>query len=68
MAGPGGVVRIERMLLFCVIPAWSHELRMVRFDEDQRELLSNEHGGAVKVWNHYIKVEPLSERRFLYTD
>jgi len=56
------------MLLFCVILAWSHELRRVRFDEDQRELPSNEHGGAVKVWNHHIKVEPLSERRFLYTD
>jgi hypothetical protein len=41
---------------------------MVRFDEDQRELLSNEHGEAVKVWNHHIKVEPLSERRTLYTD
>jgi hypothetical protein len=66
--GPGGVVRVERMMFFCVIPAWSHELRMVRFDEDEREILSNERGGPVKVWNHRIKVEPLSDRHCLYTD
>lgn len=40
---------------------------MVRFDEDKREIPSNEQGGPVKVWNHRIKVEPLSERRCLYT-
>ena len=67
--GPGdGIVRVERMLFFCVIPAWSHELRMVRFDEDSREILTNEQGGPVKVWNHRIKVDPLSKKRCLYTD
>ena len=66
--GPGGVVRVEKMLLFCVIPAWSHELRMIRFDENEREILSNEQGGPVKIWNHRITVEPLSEKRCHYTD
>jgi hypothetical protein len=65
---PGGVVRVEKMLFFCVIPAWSNELRMTRFDEDEYEILTYERGGPVRVWNHRIKVEPLLERRCLYTD
>ena len=31
-------------------------------------MLTNERGGPVRMWNHRIKVEPLSERRCLYTD
>lgn len=66
--GPGEVVHVERMMFLCVIPAWSHELRIVRFDQDEYEILSNERGGPVRVWNHLIKLEPLSEGRCLYTD
>ena len=61
-------MRVEKMLLFCVITAWSHELRMIRFDENEREILSHEQGGPVQIWNHRITVEPLSEKRCRYTD
>ena len=64
----GETVHLERMILLCVIPAWSHELRIVHIDDTEREILTNEHGGPVSEWNHRIKVEPLSERRCLYTD
>src|SRR5918997_3591993 len=59
--GRGGVVRVERMMLLCVVPAWSHELRIVHFDEEESELATNAHGGPVREWNHRIKVQPLSE-------
>lgn len=66
--GLGGEVHVEKLLLFCVIPAWSHELRIVHLDEGQHEILTNEHGGPIRVWNHRIKVESIAERRSLYTD
>jgi hypothetical protein len=64
----GGVVRVERMLLLCVVPAWGHELRFVRVDDEGYEMLTNEGGGPRKEWNHRIRVEPLSERLCRYTD
>jgi hypothetical protein len=44
----GGVVRVERMLLLCVVPAWSHELRFVRLDDEEHEMLTSEGGGTDK--------------------
>ncbi len=64
----GGVIRVERMLLLCVVPAWSHELRFVRLDDEEHEMLTSEGGGLIRVWNHRIRVEPLSERLCRYTD
>jgi hypothetical protein len=64
----GGVVRIERLLLLCVVPAWSHELRFVRLDDEEYEMLTSERGGPIREWNHRIRVEPLSERLCCYTD
>ncbi len=66
--GRGEVVRVERLLLLCVVPAWSHELRFVRLDDEEREMLTNERGGPIRKWNHRIRVEPLSERLCQYTD
>ena len=64
----GGVVRVERMLLLCVVPAWSHELRFVRLDDEEHEMLTSEGGRPIRVWKHRIRVEPLSERLCRYTD
>jgi hypothetical protein len=44
----GGVVRVERMLLLCVVPAWGHELRFVRVDDEGYEMLTNEGRGTEK--------------------
>ncbi len=46
----GGVIRVERMLLLCVVPAWSHELRFVRLDDEEHEMLTSEGGGPIRVW------------------
>jgi hypothetical protein len=64
---PGSVVR-SRLLLFNIVPAWVHELRVVRVDDHARELYTNEHGGPLSKWNHRITVEPLSVSCCRYTD
>ncbi|RJP94851.1 MAG: hypothetical protein C4518_02490 [Desulfobacteraceae bacterium] len=57
-----------RLIFFHFLPAWKHVLRVIRMDDRARELYSNEMGGAVRVWNHLIKIEPESDSRCRYTD
>jgi hypothetical protein len=63
----GDVVR-TRLLFFNLVPAGVHELRIVRVDERNREIYSNERDALVPVWNHRIKVEEISSSRCRYTD
>jgi ligand-binding SRPBCC domain-containing protein len=63
----GDVVRI-RLLFFHVIPAWTHEIRIVSVDEPGRRIETAEGGGAVKIWNHVITVEPAGPGHTRYTD
>jgi hypothetical protein len=65
--GEGLTVRV-RLFFFHVIPAWKHEIRIVRLDEAGREIYTNERGGPVRHWNHRIKIEPVSAERCRYTD
>ena len=46
-----------RLLFFGFIPAWWHEIHIVRLDDAHREILTAEHGGAVKEWGHRITVD-----------
>jgi ligand-binding SRPBCC domain-containing protein len=64
----GQTVRIERLAFFGVVPLWEHEIRIVRFDDEKREALTEERGGPVTRWEHRIKVEPLSGVSCRYTD
>lgn len=57
-----------RLLLFHLIPTWEHHIAVVSVDEEKQQALTNEHGGAVRKWNHRIRVEPVSEKKCLYTD
>jgi len=57
-----------RIWFFGFIPAWRHHLAIKSISDDRRELLSNESGGLVRVWNHLIHVEALDEARCRYTD
>jgi hypothetical protein len=65
--GEGLTVRV-RLYFFHVIPAWKHEIRIVRVDEAALEIYTNEHGGGVRKWNHRITIEPLSSETCRYTD
>ena len=57
-----------RLMLFGFIPAWRHEITIVRLDDAGREILTSEHGGSVKTWNHHITVDELGPYRSRYTD
>lgn len=62
------VVVHARLLFFHCVPGWVHELRVVRVDERQRELYTNEGGGPMPTWNHRITVACLADTRCRYTD
>jgi hypothetical protein len=57
-----------RILFFHSIPAWRHHLRLVRVDEERREILWQERGGFIHAWNHRIHIEPENTVRCRYTD
>ena len=57
-----------RLLFFGFIPAWWHEIHIVRLDDIEREILTSEHGGAVKKWSHRITVDERGPWRSYYTD
>lgn len=63
-----GATLTTRMRLLGIVPLWSHQLQVVRIDELARELLSHEHGGLVRRWNHRIKVSPDGARQSHYVD
>jgi ligand-binding SRPBCC domain-containing protein len=65
--GAGTVVR-ARLFFFGVLPAWTHEIRVVRVDDAAREIYTNERGGPVRGWNHRITIGPAGPSRALYTD
>jgi hypothetical protein len=55
-----------RLYFLGFLPAWRHHLRLVSVGP--REVYSNEHGGPVKVWNHRLTFEPISDNACRYTD
>lgn len=55
-----------RLYFFGFLPAWKHHLRVV--SAGPREIYSNERGGPVKVWNHRLTFEPITEGSCKYTD
>ena len=46
-----------RLLFFGLLPAWRHEIRVVRLDDAHREIRTEEHGGPVRNWRHRIAVD-----------
>jgi carbon monoxide dehydrogenase subunit G len=63
----GDVIRV-RLMFFHVLPGWSHEIRIVRLDEEMRRIETSEAGGAVKTWKHMIAVEPAGAEATRYSD
>lgn len=57
-----------RIWFFHFIPGWEHEINVGSVDEDGLQMRTRESGGFVRVWNHLLKVERLSDGRSRYTD
>lgn len=54
--------------LFRSIPFSRHTIEVVSIDDDAMTLLTEEHGGLVRTWRHYVIVEPLEGDSCRYTD
>jgi hypothetical protein len=63
----GDVIRV-RLMFFHVVPGWTHEIRIVRIDDEARRIETDEHGGGVKTWRHRISIDPHGAGRAYYTD
>jgi len=57
-----------KLLFFGFIPAWWHEITILRVDDVHREIQTEEGGGAVKEWRHRITVDERGPWRSFYTD
>jgi hypothetical protein len=57
-----------KLLFFGFVPAWWHEIRIVRLDDADREIRTAEGGGLVSEWNHRITVDERGPWRSHYTD
>jgi len=63
-----GLVIDSRLFFFHIFPSWKHRLLVVKVDDVNKELYSNENGGPIKIWNHLIKIEPEADQSCKYTD
>ncbi|ARU56451.1 hypothetical protein OLMES_2390 [Oleiphilus messinensis] len=52
-----GQILTTRLYLFEFIPLWKHQLRFCAVDDINLQLVTEEGGGLVKVWNHTIEVQ-----------
>jgi hypothetical protein len=55
-------------LLFHVVPFARWTIKVVRVDPDHKTIVTNEHGGMIRVWNHTLHVDELAPGRSRYTD
>jgi hypothetical protein len=63
-----GIVLTTRVRLFGLGPPSHHEVRVVRVDETERVIETQENGRLVGTWNHQMHVEVLSDAESRYTD
>ena len=63
-----GQVVETRLLLFNLVPAWKHTLRVIRLDHERMEIASQEDGGLIRQWNHRKWLEAASAHSCVYTD
>jgi hypothetical protein len=62
-------VEVETVVYpFGFLPGGPHTFRIVRVDEEAMEVDTKESGGLIHVWNHSMRVEPLTESRSRYSD
>jgi ligand-binding SRPBCC domain-containing protein len=60
-----------RLWYFKVIPAWTHELKIIAggpINDGAFEIYTNEKSGPVRVWNHRLTFRPTGDSSCRYTD
>ncbi len=56
------------LFLFRMIPFSRHSIEVVNIDHAAMTLLTEEGGGLIRTWKHYVAVRPVDEDRCHYTD
>ena len=56
------------LFLFGRIPLGPHFITIFRIDHESMEILSKEHGGAARTWNHFMKIEARGSDELVYQD
>jgi len=57
-----------RLLFFGFIPAWQHTLYFQEVSDRNRVLRTEEGGGLISAWNHFIQVSPCEKQTCTYVD
>lgn len=57
-----------RFYAYGILPFGKHDIFLERVDPLAMEIQSREKNKIVKVWDHLIRIEPVSEKRVKYTD
>lgn len=50
------------------LPGFVHTFKILSVDDAAREINTKEHGGLIRIWNHTMKIEPVSDLCCQYTD
>lgn len=56
------------LFAFHVIPAYRHTIEVRAVDEQRRSIVTHEHGGVLRRWDHTLHVEATGEERCRYSD
>ena len=59
---------IFKMYLHGFLPVGRHTINVVKMDKTSREIDTKEYDNTVVIWNHYIKMEEISQQVTRYTD
>jgi len=57
-----------RLYAYGFIPMGVHTIRVKNFNQDAGEIITHEYNKIVTVWNHSIKMNPVSKGQTEYTD
>ena len=63
-----GEVASGWLFAFHVIPAYRHTIEVREVDAQSRSIVTHEHGGVLRRWDHTLHVEPTGEGRCRYSD
>ena len=57
-----------KLYFFNFLPIGFHNIKVVKIDSENYEIVSNEHGNITNIWNHYIYLKKIDEKKTEYTD
>jgi hypothetical protein len=63
-----GIAYKLKLSFFGVIPLGNHAIELVEINEEERRIVTNEHGRLARVWNHTIRIEALDDQTIYYSD